>query len=169
MGVKMNKEDKKFLELCKDMGFWFDNVVCNDELLERYYNLTQQREEEYKNLESDHNILIDELQNVQENMSKEIKRQSDARKRFANVMKEIKKAISKYKDNNLIENDKSFIEIIKNDYQSLFDLKCDLNENMEISNYSFEEYMRTIKHTLCNLELLVDLLEILTKGGKSDE
>ena len=31
------------------MPFWFDNVVGNDELMQRYYNLTQERERETAN------------------------------------------------------------------------------------------------------------------------
>lgn len=162
----MNKEDKEFLALCGDMGFWFDNVVCNDELLERYYNLTQERERELKNLESDHNILIDELQKVQEDMSKEIKRHSDARKRFANVMKEIREAVEHYKQQKDIMTDDYFITSIRDDYTSLSDLKYVLIADMEISNYSFEETMKTIKNVLGDLQLLVEILKIIIKGGK---
>lgn len=35
----MTKEDKKFLKLCSDMGFWFDEVLPNEDLLNKYYDL----------------------------------------------------------------------------------------------------------------------------------
>lgn len=160
----MNKEDKEFLGLCGDMGFWFDNVVGNDELMQRYYNLTQEREEEYKNLESDHNILIDEMYRVQKDMSKLIKKESDARKRFADAMKKIREAVQHYKEQKDIMTDDYFIKSIRNDYTSLSDLKYVLIADMEISNYSFEETMKTIKNVLGDLQLLVEILKIINKG-----
>lgn len=35
----MNRKDKRFMELCGDMGFWFDNVLGNEELEQKYYDL----------------------------------------------------------------------------------------------------------------------------------
>ena len=163
----MSKEDKEFLELCGDMGFWFDNVLCNDELMQRYYDLTQQREMEHKNLESDHEILIDEMQKVQEDMSKEIKRQSDARKRFANVMKEIKNAIKKYKANSMFAlDDKSndaMLKFIDGDYGELIGLR----NKVQNDDAYFEEDTHTIDHNLDNVELLLEILYIINKGGKN--
>ena len=168
-GVKMNKEDKEFLGLCGDMGFWFDNVVGNDELMQRYYDLTQERERELKILESDHEILIDEMQKVQENMSKEIKRQSDARKRFANVMKEISKAIEKYKENSMLvlddQSNKNMLELIDGDYGELLGLR----NKVQNDNTYFEEDTQTIDHNLDNVMLLLEILDIINKGGKTDE
>ena len=163
----MSKEDKEFLELCGDMGFWFDNVVGNDELMQRYYDLTQERERELKILESDHNILIDELQKVREDMSKEIKRQSDARKRFASVMREINKAIKKYKENSMFalddQSDNAMLKFIDGDYGELLGLRNKVQSDDEY----FEEDTQTIDHNLGNIELLLEILEIINKGGKN--
>lgn len=162
----MSKEDKEFLELCGDMGFWFDNVLGNDELMQRYYNLTQEREEEHKNLESDHNILIDEMYRVQKDMSKLVKKESDARKRFANVIKEIKNAIKKYKGNSMFAlDDKSndaMLELIKGDYGELIGLR----NKVKNDDAYFEEDTQTIDHNLDNMELLLEILYIINKGGK---
>lgn len=163
----MNKEDKEFLGLCGDMVFWFDNVVGNDELMQRYYNLTQEREEEHKNLESDHNILIDEMYRVQKDMSKLIKKESNARKRFADAIKKIREAVEHYKEQKNIMTGDYFITSIRDDYTSLSDLKYFfyvLYEDMEISDYSFDKTMKTIKNVLGDLQLLVEILKIINKG-----
>ena len=160
----MSKEDKEFLELCGDMGFWFDNVLCNDELLQRYYNLTQVRERELKILESDHEILIDEMQKVQEDMSKLIKKESDARKRFANVMKEINNAIEKYKENSMFvlddQSNDTMLNLIDGDYEDLLRLRNKVQSDDEY----FEEDSCTIDHNLDNVELLLEILHIVNKG-----
>ena len=37
--IALTKDDKHFMDLCKDMGFWFDEVLGNEELLAKYYEL----------------------------------------------------------------------------------------------------------------------------------
>ena len=141
----MNKEDDKFLELCGDMGFWFDNVVGNEELEQRYYNLTQEREQ---CRQEEYNALAESFINI-------------------------KQKIQSYKDKTMFaldnQNDKTMFDMIKKDYENLVELRNNIEYNVVDENI-YGEDTQTIDHNLDNLELLIDILNIvLQKGEKENE
>lgn len=63
-------------------------------------------EQENKQLEEQHNLLIDEFQKQREDLCKQIKQESDARKRFVEKVKQLKER--------LVEKDKTIEQLRKN-------------------------------------------------------
>ena len=105
-----------------------------DKLKEDYIKL----EEENKQLEEQHDLLIDEFQKEREKLCKQIKQESDARERFVKKVKQLKEQLDK-KDKEIGEL-KSVVYIVKRPQGSYEDYREEI-EKVFLNKEKAEKYV----------------------------
>lgn len=125
--------------------------------------------QENKQLEEQHDLLIDEFQKERENLCKQIKKESDARKRFVEKVKQLKEQLAE-KDEEIEEYKTQIKEFCGTKLAKLIDKKeqeirkqvCDeIREKLPYYEYSFQEpeVPRVNVIEIRDIEFILDQIE----------